>query len=181
MNNNRLSLLALLERYTPVDHDEQQNRRAILDFVTTHSDCFERSLSVGHITASAWLLDKTGNHALMMFHKKLGIWVQLGGHCDGDSDVLGVAIKEAQEESGILAIEPVSTEIFDLDVHEIPANKKEAAHFHYDVRFLLRVTSDEQPIKNEESHELRWVSKDRQQLPSNDRSIVRMFDKWCLL
>ena len=106
------------------------------------------------------------------------MWVQLGGHCDGNADVLAVAIAEAQEESGILGIQPVMHGIFDVDVHAIPENKKEKAHYHYDVRFLLQVVSDEDFVVSDESHDLAWIDKKRDNLPTSERSVVRMFDKW---
>ena len=113
-----------------------------------------------------------------MHHAKLNLWVQPGGHCDGESDVLAVAIKEAQEESGIQAIVPVSKDIFDVDVHFIPARKHEKEHYHYDIRFLLQVNSDEEIVQNHESHDMRWFGPDRVTLPTQEPSVVRMFDKW---
>lgn len=175
---HRLYLEKLLEQYKPIFPDEIVAKQRIQKFVAQYPDCFERTLAVGHITASAWLLHKDGSHALLMHHAKLNDWFQLGGHCDGDSDVLRVAIKEAQEESGIMHIEPLSKSIFDIDIHPIPANSREQAHYHYDIRFLLQVKSDEQVVKNKESKELRWVGKDRSLLPTQSWSVVRMFDKW---
>src|SRR5574338_432782 len=160
----RTLLLALLAEYKPINPEELQAKRQIIDFVQNHENCFERSLEVGHITGSAWLINKDGTKALLMHHAKLNMWVQLGGHCDGDHDVLRVATKEAQEESGISGITPVSTTIFDIDVHFIPANNKEKEHYHYDVRFLLQVTSDEQIVQNSESKELAWFGKDHKHL-----------------
>ena len=116
-----------------------------------------------------------------MHHKKLNNWFQLGGHADGDDDLLNVAVKEAIEESGIEDIEPVQKAIFDIDVHTIPANKKDPEHEHFDVRFLLRVHSDADFLKNEESNELRWVDKTVESLPTTNATILRMFHKWCLL
>jgi 8-oxo-dGTP pyrophosphatase MutT (NUDIX family) len=80
-------------------------------------------------------------------------WLQLGGHADGDNDILRVALKEASEESGISSIKDISEEIFDIDVHQIPANKNEKAHIHYDIRFILQVSSDEKIKINHESNE----------------------------
>jgi 8-oxo-dGTP pyrophosphatase MutT (NUDIX family) len=173
----RQTLQKLLESYKPYP-EELEAKKRILRFVAMHEGCFERSLSIGHITASAWLLNKDKTKTLLMNHAKLNLWVQLGGHCDGNPDVLAVAIKEAQEESGIQNIVPVSNDIFDIDIHLISANKREAEHYHYDIRFLLQVASDEVIVQNSESNELRWVSKDRNELPTNARSVVRMFDKW---
>lgn len=175
----RLSLVALLNKYVPVYPEEQAYKEEILRFLEHEPNAFERTLEKGHITASAWLLSKDGTKALLMLHTKLNKWFQLGGHCDGDSDVYKVAIKEAQEESGIKNIVAVLPYIFDIDVHLIPANKHgQKEHYHYDIRFLLQVTSDEQVIPNSESKELRWVGMDLKQLPTQERSIVRMVQKW---
>jgi len=178
---HRAQLLTLLQAYMPCDHDEQAYKERMSTFVEGNPNCFKRSLESGHIVASSWLLNKAGTHVLLMHHRKLDLWLQLGGHCDGDTDVLAVAVKEAQEESGIMGIEPVLDSIFDIDVHRIPANSKEPAHYHYDVRFLLQVTSDEDIIQNSESKELRWIPKESALLPTKERSVTRMFDKWCKL
>ncbi len=91
----RAQLLKLLSNYNPVDSAEIAFKQRIIEFVNGHDNCFERSLLKGHITASCWLLDNNGSHALLTHHTKLDKWFQLGGHCDGGSDVLAVAIKEA--------------------------------------------------------------------------------------
>lgn len=175
MKNN---LTALLKQYTPHDSDEQKFKQQMLDFIAQNLDCFKRALASGHITASAWLVNRDNTKALLMHHAKLDNWFQLGGHCDSDPDVLAVAIKEAQEESGITGIVPVSDAIFDIDIHLIPANSHSKAHYHYDVRFLLKTMGDESIVQNRESKELRWITKDRSKLPTMSRSVVRMFDKW---
>ena len=145
-----------------------QAKQEIINFIKNNENCFDRELSIGHITGSSWLLNKEGDKALLLHHNKLDRWFQLGGHADGESDILAVAIKEAMEESGINAIEPVISEIFDIDVHKIPANSKENEHYHYDIRFLLQVKSDETILLNSEAKELRWISKDKKR-PSNRR------------
>jgi hypothetical protein len=91
-----------------------------------------------------------------MHHQKLDRWFQLRGHCDGNSDVLAVAIRETIEESGICGIQPVSLQIYDLDIHTIPKNSQDPSHDHYDVRFLLKTIDSDQYQKNEESKDLRW-------------------------
>lgn len=175
---HRQQLITLLEKYNPTDKEEIISKEEMLAFIRAHPDCFERTLLMGHITASAWLLNQEGTHALLMHHSKLDKWLQLGGHCDGESDVLGVAIKEAQEESGIQGIQSVNNDIFDIDIHLIPENSREKTHFHYDIRFLLQVVSHENFIQNSESKELRWIAKNRVQLPTQEQSVVRIFEKW---
>jgi len=174
---HRKKLIDLLQAYVP-SAAQAACKDEMLSFIQKQTDCFERSLAMGHITASAWLLNKDGSQALLMHHAKLNIWVQLGGHCDGDSDVMAVAIKEAQEESGISHIIPVNDHIFDIDIHFIPENSREKAHYHYDVRFLLQVASDEMVALNNESKELRWIDKDLEALPTQEQSVTRMFHKW---
>ncbi len=171
----------MLGEYAPEAGEEGVAKEEILSFVERYPDCFERSLEVGHITASAWLLSRDLSKVLLMHHAKLDMWVQLGGHCDGDPDVLGVAIREAQEESGIQGIRPINKKIFDLDIHLIPENSREKAHFHYDIRFLLLVMGDEEPIQNWESKSLCWFGKDILELPTKSPSILRMFHKWVAL
>lgn len=178
---HRTALLNLLRTYKPTDPAEHIFVSDTLTFVEQNPDCFERSLTSGHITGSAWLLNKDKTHALLMHHTKLDRWFQLGGHCDGDADVLAVALKEAQEESGIQHIAAMNKTIFDVDVHLIPANATHSAHYHYDIRFLLHVTSNEEIIHNHESKELRWISKNPQELPTTAPSVTRMFHKWITL
>jgi 8-oxo-dGTP pyrophosphatase MutT (NUDIX family) len=174
---HRNNLRALLAAYNPSNSAEQHYKVRILAFIDENQDCFERSLAIGHITASAWLLSKDHSHALLMHHAKLNKWVQVGGHCDGDADVLAVACKEAQEESGITQIAPVESTIFDIDIHLIPANSRELEHYHYDVRFLCAVRSDETIQRNNESKELRWFGKE-DPLPTTEESVMRMHAKW---
>lgn len=175
---HRQSLLTLLAQYQPTNPEELLFKTRIQRFMSDHPDCFERTLAIGHITASCWLLSADASHALLTHHAKLNAWFQLGGHCDGNPDVLAVALREAQEESGMNAIEPILHGIFDLDIHTIPANSREQAHDHYDIRFLLKVTSDEQPRPSHESKALRWISKNKADLPTHTPSILRMFGKW---
>lgn len=174
---HRNYLIKLVEEYIPWNQ-EITVKDEILSFIRENPNCFDRELEIGHITGSAWLINKTGDKALLLHHRKLDKWFQLGGHADGDSDILAVAIKEAQEESGIQNIKPVMNEIFDIDIHKIPTNSKEKEHFHYDVRFLLQVKGDEDFVQNQESKELRWISRDKSLLPTNEDSVIRLFEKW---
>ncbi len=174
---HRTFLLNLLHNYQGYE-EEQPYKKQIIHFIEENSLCFERSLEIGHITASGWLVNHDNSQVLLMHHAKLDMWVQLGGHCDGNSNVLEVAIKEAQEESGILAIEPISNQIFDIDVHLVPTHKNIPAHYHYDIRFLLRVTENVSIQQNHESKALAWFGKDKDKLPILEKSITRMFAKW---
>ena len=149
-----------------------------IEFLAGNPNAFERSLQTGHITGSAWLVDATGHHVLLTHHKKLNKWIQLGGHADGDGDVLAVAMREAREESGLRSIEPVSLQIFDVDVHQIPARPTEPKHLHWDVRYALRSTDTEPPSLSDESHKLRWVEIAELNRITQEESMLRMAAKW---
>lgn len=175
---HRKKLIELLKSYHPIDEREIAFKKEMLSFIEMEENCFERTLSKGHMTASAWLLNHDGSRALLLHHAKLDRWFQLGGHADGDSDLLQVALKEAMEESGLEDIHPLSTEIFDIDIHLIPENSKEAAHYHYDVRFLLQATGNNEIKSNHESKALRWIDINPENLPTKSPSVLRMFHKW---
>ena len=165
-----------------IKHPEQrQTADTMREFITRTPDCFERSHKEGHITGSAWLINPRGDKALLTLHRKLQRWMQTGGHADGDPDTLRVAMKEAEEESGISGITPVSVDIFDIDIHLIPARpaKGEPAHYHYDVRYLLQAPHEEFAI-SPESDDLAWWSAAEIEAHATelDASVLRMAELW---
>jgi len=138
---------------------------------------FVRERLGGHFTASAWLVSADGGRALLTHHRKLDRWLQLGGHADGDCDLARVALKEAEEESGLRGLALVPG-VFDLDRHWIPEHKGVPAHWHYDVRYVVRA-QDEGYVVSDESHDLAW--RPVAQLagdPDADPSVRRMAGKW---
>ena len=172
------ALILQLAEYLNRWPDESDLVCRFMAFLSANPDGFERSLQAGHVTASAWLVDDFGRRVLLTHHKKLGKWIQLGGHADGDEDLLRVAMREAQEESGLRSIAPVSPHVFDLDVHQIPARPNEPQHLHWDVRYALRAVGDETFIASDESHELRWVEIASLNRLTQEESVLRMATKW---
>ena len=150
---------------------------ALRQFVETHPDCFERSLQIGHITGSAWIVDRDRSCALLTHHRKLNKWLQLGGHADGDPDILQVALREAREESGLRDIRAVSEDIFDVDIHVIPARGGEPEHRHYDVRFLLEADRNAPLTASLESRSLAWIPLERIAGLNAEESMARMVAK----
>jgi 8-oxo-dGTP pyrophosphatase MutT (NUDIX family) len=131
-------LVRLLSAYQPADPAECMMLADTLRLIQSHpADCASRELLHGHLTASAWIVNAGHTHALMTHHRKLNRWLQLGGHADGDLDLKRVALREAQEESGLKSIHCLSSAPFDVDVHTIPARADVPEHLHYDVRFLF--------------------------------------------
>lgn len=123
-------------------------------------------------------MSNDGERVLLTHHRKLGRWLQLGGHADGDRDLARVALREAEEESGLadLQVEPA---IFDLDRHWIPARGNEPGHWHYDVRYVVRATGSECFAVSDESLALAWMPIEALVAdPTADASLRRMAQRW---
>jgi 8-oxo-dGTP pyrophosphatase MutT (NUDIX family) len=144
-------------------------------------ECFQRSCFVpGHFTGSALVVSANGSRALLHHHRFLDKWLQFGGHCDGDEDVLRVALREAEEESGIAGLIVASRRPFDLDIHMIPENAKrgEPPHEHFDLRWMFIAPEDATPVVSDESHELRWFSPEEMLALPIDAGLRRLVEKW---
>lgn len=132
-------------------------RTRILDFCASHPDALYRSCRQGHLTGSALVIDRRAERTLLIHHAKLDRWLQPGGHADGDGDLGRVALREAEEETGLTGLR-LTMPAIDLDVHEIPARRDEPRHLHLDLRFLVLAADDEEPSINHEAVDFRWVS-----------------------
>ena len=169
-------------------HDLEKMRSFEL-FIQAQPHCVERSNLIGHMTGSACVVNRTLTRVLLTHHRKLGLWLQLGGHADGNPDLTDVAMTEAHEESGLTKLHFLPYEVaafgkgcavplpFDLDDHLIPANPKDGEHHHYDVRFLIVADDDERHTVSEESHDVRWFSLDDARRITPEVSMHRQFDK----
>lgn len=173
---HRRNLLEKLAEYQTRYPAEQSTIDRFHTLISEHANCFERDCWAGHITGSSWLLDPSAQRLLLTHHRKLDMWLQLGGHSDGDPDSQAVAMREACEESG-LEVRLLSPHIFDIDVHEIPARKDDPAHFHFDVRYCLQAQGDDFLV-SEESIALAWVEIEALERYTTETSILRMRDKW---
>lgn len=179
---HRRALIGLFDRYRAVWPAERSIVDRFAAFVAAHPDCLLRSCHVGHITASAWIVAADRDAVLLTHHRKLGRWLQLGGHVDGESRIERAALREAQEESGMARFGFVGwagTELvpLDLDVHPIPARGQEPQHDHWDVRFLLRAAPGQHLAMSPESNDLRWFAADELSAVTDERSVLRLHQK----
>jgi len=174
---DREEILLILNNHQPSDQHEAQMLEQIKQFVCRYDDFHSRAQQAGHLTGSAWILDNDRTHALLTYHGKLDCWVQLGGHVENDADMLSAAWREACEESGLLEVQPLSDSIFDVDVHAIPANPKEPAHFHYDIRFLFTADRNIPFVVSSESKALAWVELGKIAELTSEESVLRMVCK----
>lgn len=175
---HRRPITKLLATYLAENPQEADVANRFIEFVNAHPDCFERSLQVGHVTGSAWVVNAAGTHVLLTHHKKLNKWFQLGGHADGEVDILKAALTEVAEESGLAVFEPISKDIFDIDIHAIPIRGEEPEHFHYDVRFTVKSTGSDEYVVSEESLDLSWVNIENLAEYTQEESMLRMGRKW---
>ncbi len=172
-----VSFRAALQRFSAAD-GASAVAAVFATFLDSSPEVFHRHHPPGHFTGSAWLVSNDGEHVLLTHHRKLGRWLQLGGHADGDRDLARVALREAEEESGLadLQVEPA---IFDLDRHWIPARGNEPGHWHYDVRYVVRTTGSERFAVSDESLALAWMPIEALVAdPATDASLRRMAQRW---
>lgn len=149
-----------------------------LDLLQEGTQAFRRERLSGHFTGSSWLVSGDAQRVLLTHHRKLDRWLQLGGHADGDADVRRVALREATEESGLANL-VVESDIFDLDRHWIPARAEVPGHWHYDIRFVVHATSNEDFLVSAESHALAWREIGAIAADSDaDESLRRMARRW---
>ncbi|GAB3699425.1 NUDIX hydrolase [Spirosoma flavus] len=170
----RQLLLQLLRQHQPANASEQAMTEATITFVEQHPDCFERSLLIGHITGSAWIVSLDHQQTLLIHHRKLDRWLQPGGHADGDPDVAAVALREAQEETGLTSLRLVSPTIYDVDIHPIPARNDVPEHLHYDIRFLLEADPQEPFGDSDEIKNIQWFSIENAKKIADSDSILRL-------
>ena len=175
---HRRHLNELLRRYVAAWPAEAATAKRFVAFARAHDDCLLRSCAPGHVTASAWIVDHDGGRALLTHHRKLGRWLQLGGHVDGEPHVERGAVREAEEESGLRGFTLVQWADgivpLDLDVHPIPARGNEPEHLHWDVRFLLRAPVGQRLVLSDESNDLRWFTAAELRAVTDEDSVLRL-------
>ena len=163
--------------FTAITERDFANAERVCQLIGDHDNAFSRHLEVGHITASAFLVDEDSKALLMTHHAKLDRWLQLGGHCDGIKDTFFVAKKEAYEESGLLTIRSPYSSIFDIDIHPIPARKSDPEHLHFDIRYLFFASQRDAIQVSEESVSLKWIPLDKLKNYTDDVSILKPLEK----
>lgn len=174
---SRVALVQCLHSYQTDFEEEKLFIPQFLDLLTSNH-CYFRDHLPGHITGSAWIVNEEKTHILLVHHVKLGKWLQPGGHADGDENVMRVSLKEAREETGLKNLSFLNPNIFDIDIHPIPARKDFPEHLHYDIRFAF-VSSLASPLQvSDESHDVRWTA--LEEVPERSQhnpSILRMIQK----
>jgi 8-oxo-dGTP pyrophosphatase MutT (NUDIX family) len=180
---NKQELIQLLKNYLTLYPTDIHGKR-VLEFIESNTEFWQRTNTSGHITASAWCVNQDKTKALLTHHLGLDKWFQLGGHIEqSDKDIYKACLRELKEESGLYNFNLLSSEIFDIDVHEIPESKKGVpVHFHYDIRLIFEANSDKIiQYDSNESNEVAWVNLNEIKSKTQEWSVLRMVEKTSLI
>lgn len=154
-------LINAIEAYTPFNEQEMHDKELILHFLRTNSDAFLRSNTLAHMTASAWVVNQARTRVLMVYHNLYHSWSWTGGHADGETDLLAVALRECREETGIKSVRPVSDQIYSIEVLNVEGHIKHgqyvSSHLHLNVTYLLQANeNDALTICEAENSGVQW-------------------------
>ena len=152
-----------LEAYVPFNEQEVRDKELMLKFLRDNRDAFCRSNLAGHMTASAWVVNKARDKVLMAYSRRYDSWAWLGGHADGEEDLLAVALRECREESGVRNVRALSTEIFSLELLAVSGHEKKGeyvpSHLYYNVTYLLEADeNDELKVCADENSAVAWLA-----------------------
>ena len=160
---NRRKLIEDLTAYQPYNEQEERDKKLILDAVRQYENIFLRENLLAHMSASAWIVNQTHDKVLLAYHNLYQAWSWLGGHADGDADLLAVALRETAEESGIKSARALSDRIFSIEVLTVNGHEKRGSyvpsHLHLNVTYLLEADEhDPLFIKEDENSGVKWFS-----------------------
>ena len=160
---DRKELISKIKKYQPFNEQEEMDKALILNWIETQENAFSRENAVAHMTASAWVVNKERSKVLMIYHNIYNSWSWLGGHADGETDLLAVAVREVKEEAGITNVRPVSDEIFSLESLTVDGHVKKgryvSSHLHLNVTYLLEADSEEAvSVKADENSGVAWFT-----------------------
>ena len=158
-----MEILKELAAYVPQNEQEEKDRALIMDFIAHNDDAFLRTNRIAHVTASAWVTNPARDRVMMVYHKIYNSWSWCGGHADGDTDLLHVALKECREETGLTEVMPVDGKIYSVECLTVDGHEKRGAyvssHLHLNVTYLLEA-DDSAPLRvcEDENSGVAWFS-----------------------
>ena len=160
---SRQKLIEQIKSYKPYNEQEEKDKSLILEWIRNNDNAFLRENTVAHVTASAWVVNKDRSRVLMVYHNIYDSWSWLGGHADGETDLLAVAVREVKEEAGISEVHPLTEEIFSLESLTVDGHVKNggyvSSHLHLNITYLLEADSEEAvSIKEDENSGVAWFS-----------------------
>lgn len=171
-----------IDQYIPYNAQEEKDKELILRYMDTFDNLLTRDNEFAHFTASSWVVNKDRTKVLMVYHNIYQSWSWVGGHADGDADLLRVAIKEAKEETGLKQVTPVLDDIFSIEILGVAAHEKRgkhvATHVHLNATFLLEADEGEiLHIKPDENSDVKWFLLDEAVEASTERDLQVVYRK----
>lgn len=172
-----------IKEYIPYNEQEMKDKELILNCISNFPDILNRANTIAHITSSGYIVNKTRDKVLMIYHNIYKTWAWTGGHADGDSNLLDVAIREACEETGLKEVTPVNDEILSLDVLNVRGHIKRgeyiSSHLHLSIAYLLEADeNDELIINKEETSGVKWLPIDNLHVHCNEPYMVEIYNKF---
>lgn len=157
-----MKLKEQIENYQPYNEQEEKDKQTILKYMDTFEDVLTRNNEFGHFTASSWVVNKERTKVLMIYHNIYQSWAWTGGHADGESDMLNVAVRELKEETGVENVKVLTPDIFSLEIicvnGHVKRGKYVSSHVHLNCTYLLEVDEKETlKIKEDENSGVKWV------------------------
>lgn len=172
-----MKLKEQIEKYEPYNEQEEKDKEIMLKYINTFDDVLSRDNKLGHFTASAWVVNKEKTKVLMIYHNIYKSWAWTGGHADGDMDLLGTAIREVKEETGVKNVRALNHDIFSLEVicvdGHIKREKYVSSHVHLNLTYLLEVDeAEELKVKEDENSGVKWINIEDIEKVSNEKWII---------
>ncbi len=177
-----MNLKEQIEKYIPYNEQEVSDKELMLEYINTFDDVLTRENKMCHFTASNWIINKDRTKVLMIYHNIYKSWAWTGGHADGDSDLLHVALKEAEEETGLNNLKLLSDGIFGLQILTVDSHIKRgkyvSSHLHLDCCFLFEANEeDELKIKEDETSGVKWINIDEATKITNEEIMKPIYEK----
>ena len=177
-----MNLLREIEQYEPYNEQEARDKNVMLGFLKNQSNILTRENEIAHFTASAWVLNEKRDKVLMIYHNIYDSWSWTGGHADGEENLLGVAIKEVKEETGLSKVQPIQKDIFSLEILTVEGHLKNQkyvpSHLHINCTYLLEASDEEElTIKPDENQGVRWMDIETCVKVSREPSMQKIYQK----
>ena len=177
-----MRLASEIEKYIPVNEQEENDKKVILDYMKKNLDCFTRENQIAHFTTSIWTVNKERTKTLMVYHKIYDSWSWIGGHADGEEDLAAVALRELNEETGVENASLVNNDILSLEVLTVDGHEKKgkyiSGHLHLNITYLAEADENQMLTINEEENKgVKWFTFDEALEASNEPWFVERIYK----